>query len=188
MGVVYRATDLRLGRQVALKLLAPHVTQDAAVPHAVPGRVAAGRVDRSRGHRADLRGRRESTATSTSRCATSRAPTSPRCCVREGPLAPERAVDLVAQLADALDAAHARGLVHRDVKPSNALIAVEGADGARLPRRLRADQTHRDRSAASRPPTSSSARSTTSRPSASAASRPTAAPISTRWGACCSSA
>src|SRR3954468_19390588 len=47
---------------------------------------------------------------------------------RGGPLEPRRAVALVAQLGHALDAAHARGLAHRDVKPSNALIATEGAD------------------------------------------------------------
>ena len=45
---------------------------------------------------------------------------------REGPLEPARALELVGQLADALDAAHARGLIHRDVKPSNALVAREG--------------------------------------------------------------
>lgn len=42
---------------------------------------------------------------------------------RDGPMSPQRAVHVVAQLADALHAAHAVGLVHRDVKPSNALVA-----------------------------------------------------------------
>ena len=44
----------------------------------------------------------------------------------EGPVAADRAIEVVSQVAGALDAAHARGLVHRDVKPGNILLDARG--------------------------------------------------------------
>jgi Serine/threonine protein kinase len=46
---------------------------------------------------------------------------------REGRLDPERAIDLIGQVGGALDAAHAVGLVHRDVKPRNILVAEDAS-------------------------------------------------------------
>src|SRR5438067_8826064 len=125
MGVVYRARDLALERNVALKLLAPELAQDvrfrerflresrlaasldhpAIVPIYDAGEVAGQLYIAMRlVEGTDLK----------------------RLLAEEGVLQPERALVLLEQVGDALDAAHERGLVHRDVKPSNILVDERG--------------------------------------------------------------
>jgi DNA-binding NarL/FixJ family response regulator len=132
MGVVYRATDLMLERTVALKLIAPSLAEDpvfrtrfehecrvaAAIDH--PNVVQVFHAGEERGvlyvtmrfvEGTDLRNMLEE-------------------CTR---LQPGRALALVEQVAAGLDEAHRHGLVHRDVKPGNVLVATRaGRDHAFL--------------------------------------------------------
>jgi YVTN family beta-propeller protein len=125
MGVVYRAEDLRLGRKVALKLLRPSVAGDGRFRERF---LRESRLAASIEHAAIVpiyeAGETDGLLYITMRFVDG--VDLAELLRREGPLAPERAVALVGQLASALDAAHARGLIHRDVKPSNALIATNG--------------------------------------------------------------
>jgi YVTN family beta-propeller protein len=122
MGAVYRAREEGLGRKVALKVIAPELAQDERFrerflresriaasldhPHVIPI-YQAGDEDGLlflamryvEGY--DLA----------------------KLVAEEGAIEPKRALDLLGQIAEALDAAHENGLVHRDVKPSNVLIA-----------------------------------------------------------------
>ena len=125
MGVVYEAIDRSLGRSVALKLLAAELSSD---PEFVERFRREGKLQ------AALRHPHIATVYDAGWSARGlylamqliRGPTLAALLV-DGVLTAQRALRVLAQLAGALDYAHAQGLVHRDVKPKNALVS-EGGD------------------------------------------------------------
>jgi hypothetical protein len=122
MGVVYRATELSLGRPVALKLLAPERSGDRAFRERFQreSRMAAA-IDHPNVIPVYAAGESDGLLYLVMRYVGG---TDLHALLREeGRLEPERAADIVAQVAAALDAAHRAGLVHRDVKPANVLLA-----------------------------------------------------------------
>ena len=126
MGVVYKAEDTKLDRPVALKFLAPHLLRDdearkrfereakAAARLDHPNICTVYEIDEAEGRTfivmAFLEGR----------------PLSAR--IKEGPLKLNEALSVVTQLAEGLEAAHEKGITHRDIKPDN-LMLMAGSRG-----------------------------------------------------------
>jgi DNA-binding NarL/FixJ family response regulator len=132
MGVVYRATDLTLGRRVALKLIAPRLAADPVfrARFELECRLAAA-IDHPNAVEPFRAGEESGLLYVTMRFVEG---TDLRELLRvTGRLEPLRAATIVDEVAGALDEAHRHGLVHRDVKPANVLIAShEGVERAYL--------------------------------------------------------
>ena len=120
MGVVYRAEDLRLGREVAVKLLRRE---------AVGSREWLGRFEREARLASSLHhphictihelGEHDGQPFIAMELLEGR---TVRQLIESGPLPPGRVIDYACQIATALDAAHRRGIVHRDIKPANLFV------------------------------------------------------------------
>jgi serine/threonine-protein kinase len=123
MGVVYRATHVGLGRPVALKLIAPDLADDPQFRERFQreSRLAAS-IDHPNVIPVYEAGGQDGSLFIAMRWVEG---DSLETLIRRGAgLEPARAATIIEQVAAALDAAHARGLLHRDVKPANVLVTA----------------------------------------------------------------
>ena len=120
MGVVYRATQVQLTRTVALKLVTPSLARDHSFRERFRREwMIAASIDHPNVIPVYEAGESDEVLFIAMRWVEG---TNLRDLIDREPLEPARAVHLVSQVANALDAAHERGLIHRDVKPANILI------------------------------------------------------------------
>jgi serine/threonine protein kinase len=129
MAVVYRARDVRLGRWVALKVLSEDLARDDAFRRRfIRESRAAATVDHPNIIPIFDAGEAGGVLFIAMRYVGGQ--DVHHLLNRAGPLPPARATGIVAQVASGLDAAHACGLVHRDVKPANMLLGGLAEDGS----------------------------------------------------------
>jgi len=126
MGIVYRATHMALDVTVALKVIAPQYATDPGFRERFQreSRLAAS-IEHPNVVQVRHAGEEDGLLYITMRFVDG---TDLRAMIEErGKVEPKVAADIVAQVGAGLDAAHARGLVHRDVKPANVLIEEGGS-------------------------------------------------------------
>jgi serine/threonine protein kinase len=124
IGILYRARQVRLDRPVALKLVEPDVARDPLVRERLrrEARMVAA-LDHPNVVPLYAAGEEDGTVYIVTRWVEGTELGS--LIQAEGPLEPSRAARTAAQIASALEMAHEKGLVHRDVKPSNVILTPE---------------------------------------------------------------